>query len=264
MFHAPASQPTGFVSFIGGGPGAADLITIRGQRALGSADIVLHDELPGRELLAFCHPDAEIVSVGKRAGGHSAAQEEINGLLIHHARLGKRVARLKGGDPTVFGRLGEEVAALRAEEIDFEIIPGVTAACAAAAAAGISLTQRGIASTAILTTGHECAGKREPSVDWTALAQRGATLCVYMGTRALGSIALRLAAGGLPVDTPVLIISHASRPTQVIRSGTLADASDLAAEAEDTPSLIVIGEAAALHRRSSAQHSSPALAHVAS
>lgn len=263
MFTDDQRAPAGFVSLVGAGPGAADLITVRGLRALQAAEVVLHDELPGRELLEHCRPDAELIAVGKRAGAHSASQAEINWLLVSHARAGKRVVRLKGGDPAVFGRLGEELHALRCAQIEFEVIPGVTAACAAAAAAGISLTQRGVSSTAILTTGHECAGKSAPAVDWTALARPGTTLCVYMGTRALGSIAMRLTAEGLPADTPVLVISHASRPTQVIRSGSLESAAELAADADDTPSLIIIGDAAAQNRALLAVERSPALAHVA-
>lgn len=245
MFQPPTP---GFVSFVGAGPGAADLITVRGLRALERADVVLHDDLASRELLENCRPATEFIYVGKRAGAHSALQEEINWLLVAHARAGRRVVRLKGGDPTVFGRLGEELHALRCAQIEFEIVPGITAACASAAAAGISLTQRGVASTAILTTGHECEGKRTRSVDWSALAHPGATLCVYMGTRRLGEIAERLNRAGIAADTPLLIVSHASRPTQVIRSGTLADAGALATETEDTPSLIIIGEAAAQNR----------------
>lgn len=263
MFNETRRPRIGFVTFVGAGPGAADLITVRGLRALQLAEVVLYDELPGRELLAYCHPDAELISVGKRAGGHSASQAEINWLLVSHAQAGKQVVRLKGGDPSVFGRLGEETHALRSAQIEFEVIPGVTAACAAAAAAGISLTQRGVASTAILTTGHECAGKATPAVDWASLAQPGATLCVYMGTRALGTIAMRLVAEGLSADTPLLIISHASRPTQVIRSGTLESAAELAADTEDTPSLIIIGEAAAQNRALLAYDRPTALAHAA-
>lgn len=242
MFQSPTA---GFVTFVGAGPGAADLITVRGLRALQQAEVVLHDDLAGRELLENCRPGTEFIYVGKRAGTHSALQEEINWLLVAHARAGRRVVRLKGGDPTVFGRLGEELDALREAGIGFEIVPGVTAACASAAAAGISLTQRGVASTAIFTTGHECEGKRSRSVDWSALAHPGATLCVYMGTRRLGEIAQRLTANGIASDTPLLIVSHASRPTQAIRTGTLADAEALASATEDTPSLIIIGEAAA-------------------
>lgn len=261
MFQRPAP---GHVTFVGAGPGAADLITLRGVRALQQAGVVLHDDLASRELLVHCRPGTEFVYVGKRAGSHSALQEEINWLLVAHAGAGRRVVRLKGGDPSVFGRLGEELDALRAAQIPFEIVPGVTAACAAAAAAGFSLTQRGVASTAIFTTGHECEGKRTRSVDWTALAHPGATLCVYMGTRRLGEIAARLQRAGLAADTPLLIVSHASRPTQVIRAGTLQTAGELAAGTEDTPSLIVIGEAAAAScARTAAAAREPSLAHAA-
>jgi uroporphyrin-III C-methyltransferase len=263
MFSEGQRSAGGFVSLVGAGPGAADLITVRGRRALEQAEVVLYDELPGRELLGYCSPRAELIGVGKRAGGHSASQAEINWLLVRHARAGKRVVRLKGGDPAVFGRLGEELQALREAQIEFEVVPGVTAACAAAAAAGISLTQRGVASTAVLTTGHECAGKAAPAVDWAALAQPHTTLCVYMGTRALGTIGARLVAAGLPTDTPLLIVSHASQPNQIIRSGTLESAAELAADAEDTPSLILIGEAAAQNRALLAYDRAPALAHVA-
>lgn len=255
-------RAAGFVTFVGAGPGAADLITVRGLRALQLAEVVLFDELPGRDLLAYCHPDAELVSVGKRAACHTASQTEINRLLLEHAGAGKQVVRLKGGDPAIFGRLGEELTALREAGIAFEIIPGVTAACAAAAAAGISLTQRGLASAAVFATGHECAGKTEPTVDWTSLAKPGATLCVYMGTRALGSIAMRLTAEGLPADTPLLIISHASRPTQRILAGTLEDAAALAADTDHTPALVLIGEAVAQNRALFASTAAP-LAHAA-
>jgi uroporphyrin-III C-methyltransferase len=261
MFQSDQS-PRGFVTFVGAGPGAADLITVRGLRALQLAEVVLFDELPGRELLAYCHPDAVLVSVGKRATSHSASQAEINALLLEHAGAGKQVVRLKGGDPTVFGRLGEELAALREAGIGYEIVPGVTAACAAAAAAGISLTQRGIASATVFATGHECAGKPEPAVDWTALARPGATLCVYMGKRALGSIAMRLTAEGLPAETPLLIVSHASQPTQRILAGTLADAAALAATTDQTPALVLIGEAVAQNRALFAESVAP-LAHAA-
>ncbi|MBA3848955.1 MAG: uroporphyrinogen-III C-methyltransferase [Opitutus sp.] len=260
MFHPPVP---GYVWIVGAGPGAADLITVRGLKALQQAEVVLHDDLAGRELLAHCRPGTECLYVGKRAGNHSATQHEINWLLVAHARAGRGVVRLKGGDPSLFGRSGEETDALRRAGIPHEIIPGVTAACASAAAAGISLTQRGVASTAIFTTGHECAEKSSRSVAWEALAQPGATLCVYMGTRRFGEIARKLQASGLAADLPVLIVSHASRPNQVIRTGTLETAAALAADAEDTPSLIIVGEVAAQNRALLAYSRPPALAHAA-
>lgn len=263
MFENQAAPPPGFVWFVGAGPGAADLITVRGIRTLQQAEVVLHDDLAGRELLNYCPPKTEFIYVGKRAGGHSASQDEINWLLVTHARAGRRVVRLKGGDPSVFGRLGEELHALRVAQIQFEVVPGITAACAAAAAAGISLTQRGIASATILATGHECLEKTGPTIDWEKLAQPGTTLCIYMGTRRLGELANRLVAQGHSPHTPLLIISNASLPAQIIRSGTLETASELAADAEGTPSLILVGEIAAQNRGLLAVHHFRESAHVA-
>lgn len=248
MFSTTSPFSTGFVWFVGAGPGALDLITVRGRDLLSQAEVVLYDDLANVDLLELCPLSAERIHVGKRAGRHQMAQREINWLLVAHARAGRRVVRLKGGDPAVFGRLGEELEALREAGVGFEIVPGVTAACASAAAAGISLTQRGIASAAVIATGHECAGKEGASVDWEAFAQAGTTLCVYMGTRALADLAPRLIALGRSPDTPVLVVSNASRPTQVIRSGTLETAGELAADAAGEPSLILIGEVAAQNR----------------
>lgn len=254
MFQRNPPSPPGFVWLVGAGPGAADLLTLRGMRALQQAEVVLHDDLAGRELLDLCPLGAEFIYVGKRAGGRSASQAEINWLLVSHARAGRRIVRLKGGDPTIFGRLGEELQALREARVPFEVVPGITAACAAAAAAGVSLTQRGIASAAILATGHECAEKSGPNLDWQHLAQPGTTVCVYMGTKRLGEIAARLIASGHSSDTPLLIISNASLPSQIIRSGTLDTARELAADADGTPSLVLIGEIAAQNRELLAVH----------
>lgn len=257
MFKS-ASTARGFVCFVGGGPGAEDLITLRGRNTLAQAEILIHDDLVNRTLLTHCPADCRIIYVGKRAGCHSATQQEINRQLVLHARAGRRVVRLKGGDPTVFGRLGEEIEALRGAGIDYEIVPGVTAACAAAAVAGISLTQRGIASAAVLATGHECTEKTGPGLDWAALAQPGATLAVYMGTRSLGQLAERLMATGHAPETPLLVISHASQPTQTIRAGTLESAAELAAAAQGTPSLILIGAVTASARATPSAVLSPA------
>jgi len=237
------SARSGSVTFVGAGPGAADLITIRGLKTLMTAEVVLYDSLVSADMLKNCPAKAELVFVGKRAGFHSAVQAEINRLLVHHAGRGLRVVRLKGGDPTLFGRLGEEIDVLRAAGIPYEIVPGVTAACAAAAAAGISLTQRTVATSTIFAPGHECAGKDDGAkIDWSALAQANATLCLYMGVRRLTTVAEQLVAHGLPADTPLAVISDASLPTQNIRTGTLADAMALSAAAEGYPSLILIGQ----------------------
>jgi uroporphyrin-III C-methyltransferase len=244
MYNVTNTPADGFVWLVGAGPGAADLITVRGRNILEQAEVVVHDELAGEELLKFCPPGCEFHYVGKRAGKHCATQAEISTLMIEHASRGRRVVRLKGGDPSLFARLGEEMDALRNAGIPFEIIPGVTAACAAAAAAGVSLTHRAHASAAIFVTGHECATKCEAErVDWTSLARTGTTLCVYMGVRRLEYAAEQLLAGGLPATTPLTVVSNASRPTQRIFTGTLADACRLAASADGQPSLILIGEA---------------------
>jgi uroporphyrin-III C-methyltransferase len=250
----PRDNQPGRVWFVGAGPGAEDLITLRGLNVLRGAKVVIYDELTNRNLLKHAPFEAERIHVGKRAGCHSARQEEINWLLVSHARAGRRVVRLKGGDPTVFGRLGEELQTLREAQIEFEIVPGITAACASAAAAGISLTQRGVASAAIFATGHECAEKNQASLDWAVLADLEATLCVYMGTRQLGALAERLRAAGRADDTPVLVVSNASLPSQIIRSGTLETAGKLAADAEGSPSLIFIGAQAAANPELLAVH----------
>lgn len=243
MFKSNSLPSPGHVTFVGAGPGAADLITVRGLKALSQAEVVLYDSLVSADLLENCREQADLVFVGKRAGQHSAVQAEINDLLVHHASRGLHVVRLKGGDPTLFGRLGEEIEVLRAAGIPYSIVPGVTAACAAAAAAGISLTQRTVATSAIFAPGHECAGKQDSArIDWAGLAQPNATLCLYMGVRRLASVAGQLTAHGLPLDTPVALISDVSLPTQRIRLGTLADATALSAAAEGYPSLVLIGE----------------------
>lgn len=244
MFNVSNSSKCGFVWFVGAGPGAADLITVRGHRILQTAEVVIHDELAGRELLALCPPGCEFHYVGKRAGRHCSTQVEINHLLVGQASQGRKVVRLKGGDPALFGRLGEEIEALTAAGIGFEIVPGVTAACAAAAAANVSLTHRRHASAAIFVTGHECSGKCDvEQVDWTSLARPGATLCVYMGVRRLHEVAGKLISGGLVPATPLTIVCNASRPDQRILAGTLADAAALAEKASGQPALVLIGAA---------------------
>ncbi len=238
-----AASHSGSVTFVGAGPGAADLITVRGQQILTQAQVVLYDSLVSPDMLKNCPPATELVFVGKRAGFHSSVQTEINALLLHHAGRGLRVVRLKGGDPAIFGRLGEEIDVLRAAGIPYTIIPGVTAACSAAAAAGISLTQRTIATSAVFAPGHESAGKDDDAkIDWAALAQANATLCLYMGVRRLAAVAEQLIAHGLPANTPLAIISDASMPTQHIRLGTLTDAIAFSTAAEGHPAMVLIGQ----------------------
>jgi len=232
----------GRVLLVGAGPGAADLITLRGARALREAEVVLYDDLANAELLELCPAESEKIYVGKRLGSHSATQERICSLLLEKALAGRRVVRLKGGDPMVFGRVGEELAVLTEAGIPWEIVPGVTAASAAGAIAGIPLTQRGVTSTMVFVTGHPCAGKSSTPVDWAALAALRATLCIYMGTQRFAEIAANLIAGGLPPDTSVAVISDATLSSESVRIGTLADGDALTCGPERRPAMILVGD----------------------
>ncbi len=230
------------VRLVGAGPGAADLITVRGARALAEAEVVLYDDLANPELLELCAEGAEKVYVGKRAGAHSVAQGEINALLVRKALAGKRVVRLKGGDPMIFGRTAEEIEALATAGVPFEIVPGVTAASAAGAAAGIPLTQRGVTSAMVVVAGHACADRNGAKVDWRALAAMRATLCIYMGTRRWVDIAKELLAGGLAETTPVAVVAGATLDSQSLRVGTLAEGERLLADLQGRAAMIVVGE----------------------
>ncbi|MEO6992572.1 MAG: uroporphyrinogen-III C-methyltransferase, partial [Lacunisphaera sp.] len=184
MIESNSLQSKGFVWMVGAGPGAADLITVRGLNLLREAEAVVYDELANRDLLDNCLPECELHSVGKRAGSHSASQGEINALLVALAKAGRKVVRLKGGDPMIFGRIGEEIEALRTAGLPFEIVPGVTAATASGAVAELPLTHRDYSSAVIFITGHQCAANTS-ALDWSALAKLRATLCFYMGVRRL-------------------------------------------------------------------------------
>lgn len=201
----------------------------------------MHDDLAGRELLAHCPLDCEFHAVGKRAGSHSATQPEINALLVSLGRAGRKVVRLKGGDPMIFGRVGEEIEALREAGIGFEIVPGVTAATASGAAAELPLTHRDHSSAVIFITGHQCAANTS-AVDWAALAKLRATLCFYMGVRRLPEIVRNLTGHGMAADMPIALISEATLPAQKILTGTLRDAEKLSAGLAGQPALVVIGE----------------------
>ncbi len=241
MLNPSPSASKGFVWLVGAGPGAPDLITLRGLRFLQAAEVVVYDELSSRELLVHCPPGCELHAVGKRAGCHSATQPEINALLVSLGGAGKKVVRLKGGDPLIFGRVGEEIEALRAAGIPFEIVPGVTAATASGAAAGLPLTHRDFSSAVVFVTGHQCAANTS-AIDWGALARLRATLCFYMGVRRLPEIARNLLGHGMAPDMPVAVISEATLPTQKILIGTLRDVEKLSAGLAGQPALVVIGE----------------------
>jgi len=241
MLTTNQSHARGFVWLVGAGPGAADLITLRGLRLLQAAEAVVCDELANKELLQQCSAACEIHFAGKRAGSHSATQPEISAMLVKLAGAGKKVVRLKGGDPLIFGRAGEEMQALRAAGIPFEIVPGVTAATAAGAMAGLPLTHRDHSSAVVFVTGHQCAANTA-ALDWGALARLRATLCFYMGVRRLPEIARNLLAHGMPAAMPLALVSEATLPAQKIHVGTLRDADRFSAELAGQPALVVIGE----------------------
>lgn len=240
----------GSVYLVGAGPGDPGLITIRGLQLLESADVVVHDRLVDPRMVALCADTAEVIDVGKAPRGRRGLQQEVNELLIARAREGKSVVRLKGGDPFVFGRGGEEAEALAEAGVTFEVVPGVTSAVAAPAYAGIPLTHRGVASSATIVTGSEAPDKEGSDIDWEILARSGGTLVVLMGFENLESIAASLVQGGRGFDTPVALVQWGSQPTQHTVVGTLADIGEKAARAGLSPPVVaVIGEVVALREK---------------
>ena len=230
----------GKVYLVGAGPGDAELITLKGKRCLEAADVILFDELANSELLEFAASDAELIYVGKKPGKHCADQREIEALLIRHARQGKRVVRLKGGDPFVFGRGGEEALALRAAGIAFEIVPGISSAIAAPAYAGILLTHRSCASSFAVVTGHK-AGRDK--VRWGELARSVDTLVILMGLHNLDAIMDELRVGGCEPERPVALIQSGTTNRQRVLRATVRTIGALAAAANfQSPALIVVGE----------------------
>ena len=240
------TSPQGFVTLVGAGPGDAGLLTLHALQAIQAADVVLYDALVSEDVMHLVRKDAEKINVGKRARNHSVQQEETNALLLHYAQQGKRVVRLKGGDPFVFGRGGEELQVLAAVNIPFRIIPGITAALGATAYAGIPLTHRDHAQSVQFITGHCKADGSD--VDWQSFARANQTLAVYMGTIQAANIAAELIQHGRAADTPVAIISNGTRPNQSVKTGQLHELAQLAADAP-APALIIIGAVAALHHR---------------
>ncbi|MBI5106783.1 MAG: uroporphyrinogen-III C-methyltransferase [Solirubrobacterales bacterium] len=238
---------SGRVVLIGAGPGDPGLLTVRAVEVLGRADVVLHDKLIPSSALELVKAGAQVIDVGKVGGGEQVPQDETHRLLVEHAQAGRLVVRLKGGDPFVFGRGGEEAQVCRAAGIPFEVVPGVTAGVAAPAYAGIPVTQRGMASAVAFVTGHEDPAKPETAIDWAALARFPGTLVFYMGVRALPRIAERLVAEGRPADEPVAVVERGTLPDQRAVHGTLADIAAVAQEAGvKPPSVTVVGPVAAL------------------
>ncbi|OYV33374.1 MAG: uroporphyrinogen-III C-methyltransferase [Rhodospirillales bacterium 20-64-7] len=233
------------VFLVGAGPGDPELLTRKALRLLQQAEIVLFDSLVNPEILRLAGAGAELIDVGKRCGRHSATQETISQLLVAKARAGLRVVRLKGGDPMVFGRATEEMAALREAGIEFEIVPGVTAASAAAADLGLSLTQRKVARALHFLTGHG-AEDGLPAHDWAALTRSGGTLVIYMGGQTLPGLAAHLIEAGMPPEMPAVAVEHASLPQRRIFAATLASLpGQVLAAAPSGPVIVLIGEALA-------------------
>lgn len=228
---------TGKVYLVGAGPGDPELLTLKAARVLRNADVVLHDELIGHEILRLAPPHAQIDNVGKRCGNNRISQEGINSLMVSLAQAGMQVVRLKGGDPSIFGRLGEEIAALRKADIEFEIVPGISAAQGAASVAQVSLTQRHISSAVVFVAGHLAAGS-DPT-NWSALVASGATLVVYMPGHEYSLTAGHLSTSGLSGETDCTIVSRATTSDEQVvwtNVGRLGEAPHLPA-----PTLLLIG-----------------------
>jgi uroporphyrin-III C-methyltransferase / precorrin-2 dehydrogenase / sirohydrochlorin ferrochelatase len=253
LARAAASPRAGRVVLVGAGPGDPDLLTLKALRWLQRADVIVHDRLVGEGVLDLARRDAERIFAGKRRGDHCMPQAEINALLVRLAREGKTVVRLKGGDPFVFGRGGEEREAVLAAGLRCDVVPGITAALGCAAAAGIPLTHRDHAQACLFVTAHRRHGRLD--LDWRALGRPNQTLCIYMGLSVIGELMARLAAAGLPAKMPVALIDGGTTPHQRVIRGTIATITARIADADaQGPALLIVGEvAAAAARKSPAQ-----------
>ncbi|GAB2887454.1 hypothetical protein GCM10027046_14690 [Uliginosibacterium flavum] len=242
------NTPPGTVYLVGGGPGDPELLTLKAARLLAAADVVVYDNLVSAAVLAHARADAEHIYVGKKAGNHALPQLDINKLLVTLALQGKQVVRLKGGDPYIFGRGGEEAETLRAANIPFEVVPGVTSAAGAAAYAGIPLTHREHAQSCFFVTGHL---KDEGcKLDWPTLARPGQTLVIYMGLTSLPDISRELIAHGMDPATPAACVRRATLPDQQTLTGTIATLPQIVIDAGiKPPALLIIGGVVALHHK---------------
>ena len=244
-----ADDAGGFVSLVGSGPGDPELLTVKARRLLDEADVVLHDKLPGPEILGSI-PEERREDVGKRAGGERTSQEYTNDRLVELAEAGEHVVRLKGGDPFVFGRGGEEAEHLAANGVPFEVVPGVTSPIAAPGVAGIPVTHRDHASSVSFVTGHEDPTKDESAVDWEALAATGGTIVVLMGVGKLPLYTAELLDAGMAPATPVALVERGTWPDMRVATGTLADIVDVRDEAGiEPPAITVIGAVAGARER---------------
>ncbi|MDG5496073.1 siroheme synthase CysG [Niveispirillum sp. BGYR6] len=243
----PRKQPpTGSVTLVGAGPGDPGLLTVKAVQAIAAADVILHDALVPDSILALARRETRLISVGKRAGCRSVPQEFTNRLMVSEARRGQRVVRLKGGDPFIFGRAGEEAAFLREQGVGVEIVPGITAAMGAAAQLGIPLTHRGVARSLRIVTAH-CRTEAETDlIDWASLADPSTTLALYMGRDRLSTIAENLIGAGLPAQTPAALVANATRPDMQVQFAPLTALAGGSVLIDGTaPSLILIGNAVA-------------------
>lgn len=240
----------GFVSLVGAGPGDIGLFTLRGVERLKSADVVVYDYLANEKLLNYCKPDCHCIYVGKKAAAHTLSQESINTLMVGYSQEGKTVVRLKGGDPFIFGRGGEEALHLLREGVAFEVVPGITAGIAGPAYAGIPLTHRALSSSVSFITGHESAEKSHSSIDWHGIARGSETLVFYMGVKNLPTIMDKLKTHGRSGDTPVAIIQWGTQNFQKTITGTVGSLSDVAqTHGIKPPAVVVVGEVVQLREK---------------
>jgi uroporphyrin-III C-methyltransferase len=243
-----AAAQAGTVYLVGAGPGAPELLTLRAAQLLGEADVLVYDALVSQPVLDRVPPATERIYAGKERGNHAIPQEDINHLLVRLALAGKRVVRLKGGDPYTFGRGGEEVETLAANGIPFEVVPGVTAAAGIAAYTGIPLTHRNYAQACVFVTGHLQDGTM--NLDWAGLARRRQTVVIYMGLHGLPTVCAKLIEHGLPPDWPAAIVQQGTTPNQRTVTGTLSTLPGLAEAAQlKAPTLIVVGETVTLQSK---------------
>ena len=250
------SVPT--VHIVGAGPGDPGLLTLRAAQLLQEADVVIHDALVSEAVLALVRPGARLIEAGKRCGRKRLTQEQVNRLVVEHALKGYRVVRLKGGDPTIFGRVAEELIALRRAGIPYEIVPGVSSATAVAARAGISLTERSYSSCLVFVTGHEAAEKEGATIDWSKLASLQGTIVVFMGLSRLEEIADQLIRAGLAPETPAMVMEWATLPREkAVRAPLKSLAQAAAAAGLCPPATIVIGDVVSIAERTGVQRMQP-------
>lgn len=247
--NADQDKPqAGIVYLVGAGPGDPDLLTLKAARLLGQADVVVYDNLVSDGVIGLIHDGAEKIYVGKEMNRHTLPQTEINQLLVRLAKDGSKVVRLKGGDPFIFGRGGEELEVLADHGIAFEVIPGITAASGISCYAGIPLTHRDYAQSCLFTTGHLKDGS--PDLDWTSLARQNQTVVIYMGLGALSEIAHQLIKHGMSADMPAAVIEKGTSSQQKVITGTLETLPDLVRALNlKSPSLIIVGQVVALNKR---------------